>query len=34
MSIDAELNLCFDPEDVIENNSIRKIIFLLKKNEN
>jgi acyl carrier protein len=34
MAIEAELNLGFDPEDVIENNSIRKIIFLLKKNEN
>jgi acyl carrier protein len=34
MAIEAELNLSFDPEDVIENNSIRKIIFLLEKNEN
>jgi acyl carrier protein len=34
MAIESELNLSFDPEDVIENNSIKKIITLIENNEN
>ncbi len=34
MTIESELNLRFDPEDVIESNSIRKIISLLEKSKN
>jgi acyl carrier protein len=34
MAIESELNLSFDPEDVIENTSIEKISILIKNHEN
>jgi len=34
MAIESELNLSFDPEDVVESTSIEKIITLIKNHEN